>query len=449
VSATLERITSWEDERQLWGTDDPPHPHRHERVLPWVLAAGVLLVAGLLAVTVRPTAPPLEWVANPFVEFPDEVTARAEQVWDLRYRLRLASFLIPPLVMLATVLTARGRAFVRLLAGPYRHSPFWAAVLALGLAMTAHLATLPVAYVEHLHARAHGLGPGSTAAWLTYWFTSRITTWSVLALAAAAIVALVARYPRTWHLKVAVVGTLAVFLPQVVGPYLDGFSMAVREPVPDGPTAAAIDEVLDRAGIADVPVAVGEAAVGSHMTGVGPSQQVVLSPSLFDRFAPETAAVVVAHELAHFEHRDPLRGTLFLAVLLVPGVWVARRLIDAEPVRRTLGARGASDPRLVAVIAAVAVAGQVVITPAMSLNTRQSEAAAVHRSLELTRDPASKIELHRMLVTEGGADPDPPAWHEALFGTHPSQVARIQTAVEYADAQGIELDEQAITAGRR
>jgi hypothetical protein len=69
------------------------------------------------------------------------------------------------------------------------------------------------------------------------------------------------------------------------------------------------------------------------ITGLGPTEQVVLYDTLLELPAPQVAAVL-AHELAHQEHADLARGTLLTATAALVGLLLLRRVLDGAVVRR-------------------------------------------------------------------------------------------------------------------
>ena len=75
-------------------------------------------------------------------------------------------------------------------------------------------------------------------------------------------------------------------------------------------------------------------------------------------------------------------------------------------------------------------ASVVLAVPGQQLS-RKVEARADNFALELTSDPHAFIELQRRLAVSNVADPDPPAALQFLFGTHPSTMDRIGTAVAF------------------
>ena len=64
--------------------------------------------------------------------------------------------------------------------------------------------------------------------------------------------------------------------------------------------------------------------------------------------------------------------------------------------------------------------------------SRAIESRADTFALELTRDPAAQIELQRRLAVTNVGDPSPPAVLHFLFGTHPTTMERIGSAVSYS-----------------
>jgi STE24 endopeptidase len=50
----------------------------------------------------------------------------------------------------------------------------------------------------------------------------------------------------------------------------------------------------------------------------------------------------------------------------------------------------------------------------------------------LTDDPATFEQMQQRLTLVNLGDPDPPAWEQTLFGSHPSTVERIAAARAHA-----------------
>ncbi len=244
-------------------------------------------------------------------------------------------------------------------------------------------------------------------------------------LLVAAVSALVLRHPRTWPARatvlVALVGPLALLLhPLVVHPVL-----LPTGPLPDGEHRDAVVAVVALSGI-DVPVLLGEASLrttrrNAVVTGLGPTQRIVLHDTLLE-LGPREVAAIVAHELAHAERSDPLRGVLApVPLVLVVGLLARRRLA------------GRTDLRWAAAVVAFVLTAEVVLAPVSAAVSRTIEHRTDVRSVALSGDVDAHVSLLRAFVSDGLADPDPPRWSVLLWATHPAPAQRIRTVISAAD----------------
>ncbi len=65
--------------------------------------------------------------------------------------------------------------------------------------------------------------------------------------------------------------------------------------------------------------------------------------------------------------------------------------------------------------------------------SRAVEAEADAFALRLTDDPGALIDLQTRLAERNLSDPDPPAWSQFLFGSHPTTLERIGAAEAYGE----------------
>lgn len=409
------------------------------RHIAWWAIAAALALAGVAAVLVRPLAPDLPPVTTTLDAFDGDVLAAVREYRSDRYALTAVVAFVSVAVPAIFVLTSFGRRLVALSARRLRRRSAIAAAVAAMIALATAVAELPLAYwVSYVRERRWGFATASSAEWLRDW---AVVVGFVLIVAVVGAVVFVwarHRWADTWHLRLVVAGTgltalLTLGYPLLVQPLL----LPTQELGP-GPVHDAVTAVLERAGAEDVDVLVGDASrrttkVNAFVTGIGPSRQLVLFDTLLELPA-EDVAVVVAHELAHREHRDVPRAVLASATGFFLGVLLLRRVVDRG------GEDGkASDARAVAVLALFLAAGQIVAAPVTSWSSRRAEAAADHRALELTRAPTPFISTQRTFVVRDLADPSPPDWVTVLWGTHPTISERIRAAVAFAEANGIEL----------
>ena len=136
-------------------------------------------------------------------------------------------------------------------------------------------------------------------------------------------------------------------------------------------------------------------------------------------------SVVLAHELGHHSRNHILEGLGWYALFALPGAWLI-----AVATRRRGGMR---NPAAVPISLLVLVSLQLVALPVQNSISRHMEEEADWVALETTRDPAAARGLFGKFTTLALSDPDPPAWSEALLGSHPSVLERIELAEAWRD----------------
>jgi STE24 endopeptidase len=422
---------SWDGRSRIRNEHDQP-------VRVWATLAVSLAVAGLAASVWRPLAPSLAAVGTDLDGFDPAVLASVAGYRAPRAPIVLVATVVPVLVPLLAVATARGRRLVVLLAGG-EGAPSWrAGLVALALTLATSLATLPLsAWVRLVHDARWEFRTQTAAAWLGDWTLVTVGRAALVAGAVWAAVAAARRWPRSWPYRMTVAATMVAAVGVMVHPVLLLPVTLPMEPLPPGAAArASIDPVLEAAGEPDLPVYVAEESrrstrVNALATGLGPTARVVVYDNLLELPADQLASVV-AHEVAHHQHRDLPRGVLLVATAGLPALLLLRRTVQAHGVQRRVGASGPGDPRLVGVVLLLVAALDVLSQPAANLVSRNLEAAADARALEITGDPGTLIASSRTYTIRDLADPDPPDWIHVLYRSHPSVGQRVRQAVAIA-----------------
>jgi STE24 endopeptidase len=251
---------------------------------------------------------------------------------------------------------------------------------------------------------------------------------------AGAGVALMRRFPRGWWAPGAALvvgfGVLTTYLgPVVLDPIFNRFT-----PLPEGRDR---DDVLDLARRAGVDV--GEVyevdasrrttAANAYVNGLGATKRVVLYDTLMRDFTRDELRLVVAHELGHVRHDDVRRLLAFLAILAPAGTLAVALVAAAfQPEGEPAGPR---------TLPALALAAMLVLTPVTAVANRLSrriEARTDEFALRLTNAPEPFIGFEKRITVKNIAEPEPPAWAELLFGTHPSTLQRIGAAVAFRES---------------
>ena len=224
---------------------------------------------------------------------------------------------------------------------------------------------------------------------------------------------------RWWWLAAAPAFVALALLFAFVTPYLVPETSPVRSPVLKEETRAleriqdaeeARLRVQDADSFTDAPNAMA--------AGFGPSSTVILWNTLLDDdFSRSEIRFVIAHEVAHLAHEDPLKRVGWLALFLVPAL-----ALTALFTRRR---GGLAQPEAIPIAILVLVVLQLAAAPLLNAATRRQEAAADWAALNATNDPAAARGLMRQLATKSLSNPDPPFWVQGLYGSHPTMMDRI------------------------
>jgi STE24 endopeptidase len=168
--------------------------------------------------------------------------------------------------------------------------------------------------------------------------------------------------------------------------------------------------------------------LNAYVNGLGSTKRVVLYDNLLEALDRGERRSVIAHELSHAENQDVPRGLLWLALVTPLALLLSSQLASSFSGRegRELGAPAAL-PALALALAVVSF-GVGVVGNQLS---REVEAKADTRALELTDDPKSLIRLQREIALRNVTDPDPPEPYRLLFASHPSTVERIGAALAW------------------
>ena len=418
--------------RQARRTDVPEH------LVPWAVAATLLAAVGVVASVWRPTAPAAVPVATDLDSFEPAVLAVVDAYRGPRYVAAFAGTAVGVAVPVLVATTRVGQRWVQRLAGPRAHAPWRAGLVAGTVAVATSIAVLPIAvWIGVVHDGRWGFRTQGPGAWLADRALVSSGRWLGVAAAAMVLVVVMRRWPRSWPYRVTVLGTATAAVLVLLHPVLFQPLRLTTTPLPPGETRAVVEEVVAASHVPGVPLLVGDASrrttrVNAFVTGLGPTERVVLYDTLL-ALPPEQVAAIVAHELAHHEHRDLERGVLLVATALLPSSLLLRRILATGWATSVARARGPTDPRLIAVVLAAVAVLEVVGQPAANLVSRRLEAAADARAVEMTGDPATFVRTARVFTVRDLSAPDPPPAVRFLFATHPSIGERIRQAAALSD----------------
>jgi STE24 endopeptidase len=165
------------------------------------------------------------------------------------------------------------------------------------------------------------------------------------------------------------------------------------------------------------------------VAGLGRTQRIILGDTLMDGFLPEQIDVVVAHEVAHYKHRDLWKGIAVSAAITLVGLFIAARVLDVLADRGPL--EGPADlAALPLLLLSLGVYGLVTL-PLGNTYSRWRESLADRAALRATGLVEAFIGAMRRLASLNLSNPTPHPLVETVFHSHPSIARRIAMAEEY------------------
>jgi STE24 endopeptidase len=409
------------------------HLTRHGAVRLGAVAVAAVIVAEGAVWLLRPRADsiPPATVSEQAYFSPAELE-RASDFRDTQRLIGLAGLAVEGGVLVGLALW-RPPALRRALRVASRRPILGGAAVGAGIALTLAVAGLPLGAVAHSRARDVGLSTQTFAAWLGDQGRAAGIAAVLAGIGGAGAIALSRRLGRRFWIGgsvLVVVGAVVLIwlAPVVLAPIFNRF-----EPLPDGRTRSDVLALADRAGVSvgevyRVDASRRSTALNAYVDGIGTTKRVVIYDNALEELRPGELNSVVAHELAHVEEDDILRGLAFLALVAPLGVLFAQ--LSAQELTRRSGDDIRTPAGLPALALTAAVAALILGVPGNQLS-RAVESRADTFALELTRDPSALIDLQKRLAVTNVGDPDPPSVLHFLFGTHPTTMERIGAAVTY------------------
>jgi STE24 endopeptidase len=306
--------------------------------------------------------------------------------------------------------------------------------LGAGIALTVAAAGLPLGAVAQSRARDVGLSTQTFSAWLGDQGRAGGVAAVLAGLGGATAIALSRRLGRRFWIggsMLAVAGAVVFtwLAPVLLAPIFNRF-----ERLPRGRTRSEVLALAQRAGVNvgevyRVDASRRSTALNAYVDGIGTTKRVVIYDNTLRELRPGELNSVVAHELAHVKEHDIRRGLAFLTLVAPLGG------LCVELSAKVLSGRTGDDIRtpagLPALTLSLAAAALILGVPGSQLS-RAVESRADAFALGLTRDPAALIALQRRLAITNLGDPSPPKVLHLLFGTHPTTMERIGSALSYS-----------------
>lgn len=163
--------------------------------------------------------------------------------------------------------------------------------------------------------------------------------------------------------------------------------------------------------------------------GLGATKRIILGDTLLDHFAEDEIEVVMAHEMAHYRHKDIWRMIAWSTMTTFVGLWIADGVLRWALPR--FGFQSVSELAAFPLLSLCLFGFGLVVMPVNNAFSRWRERVADATALDLTRNPGGFIRAMRKLAEQNLADLAPHPVIEFLLHEHPSLARRIAWAEQW------------------
>jgi len=291
-------------------------------------------------------------------------------------------------------------------------------------------------YGQYVRPHRAGFSDQSFAAWLG----DDLTNWSVLTafylVAVVTIYELIRWRPRRWvgwaiGLYVVLRAIYTFASPTVIEPLTNRF-----RPLAEGPQRQLILALARANGIREAAVVVGDASrqsrvLNAHVSGFGATARISVDDTTLASTSTEMLSAVVAHEIGHFVLSHEVLWVVSDSLIMAAGL-----LLIAVGMRLFVGRFGSrwhilgiGDIASLPVFWALFVLWGFAALPLSNAVARAYERQADLFGLNASRAPHGMAEF--MIHDADIARLQPTRLEYALFYTHPSDVERVRTAMQW------------------
>jgi STE24 endopeptidase len=417
---------------------------RSPQSVAWLLL--LVLMAGFVALTVvyTPWDPmPGGQLDRPSMDeyFTAEQIRRQEALHDAIKWPRWIGLAVGLLTAVALGFSPLGR---RLVAAARRRTGRWwlqVPLLVVGFVLVVTAARMPFSIWGQGILQDYGLSTQTWGSWAVDLSKALAIEIGLTSGGLLLLVGLARRLVSWWFLPAAagaaalVVG-LSFAYPVVFEPAFNKFT-----PMADGPLRNDLLTLAAEDGMAVSEVLVADASrrtstLNAYVSGFGATKRIVVYDNLLEAAPPAEVEAIVAHELAHAKYDDVIIGTFEGALGSAIAMVALFLALRDDRLRRRVGARSAADPAIVPVVMALAAVMTLATAPLQNTISRHIEARADAHALDLTRDPATVIEVEKRLAVTNISHLEPNPMLVWWFSSHPPTLDRIAMAVAWAEFHG-------------
>lgn len=294
---------------------------------------------------------------------------------------------------------------------------------------------MPFALLGLRLERRYGLSHQRTASWLADLGKSLGLGLTAVLASGLVLLWLLVEIPAWWWLAAWALGVLVSAVLGFVGPVLIAPLFFRFRTLRDPVLRARFEALAVRArvpilGVFEMNASAKTKRSNAAVAGFGRTRRVIVTDTMLVEFSPEEIESVLAHELGHQRHADPLSGLAMGALVSFLTLGTAALLYGA--MFRAFGVLALGDMAGLPLLVFLASLVSTALGPPELLWSRRREARADVFSLELTQDPAAFTRAMVKLHDRNLSVSDPRRWEVWLLYSHPPGRDRVLLARAFA-----------------
>jgi STE24 endopeptidase len=265
-------------------------------------------------------------------------------------------------------------------------------------------------------------------------------------LVVMALVGVVRKLPRTWHIWGAIVAMVFAILgvmivPVVIMPIFNTPKVLDNPKITQPILSMARANGIAAKEVYEIDASKQTTRMSANVSGFGKTMRITLNDNLIRRGSPEEIQAVMGHEMGHYVMNHIYKTLLFVFVVIVVGFALLRRGLDWSLARwgESWGIRGVTDVAALPLVFILITVFFFVLTPVLNTQTRVEEHEADMYGLNASRQPDGFAQAAIHLGEYRKMSPGPV--EEFIFFDHPSGRNRIHDAMQWK-AENLSLFEK-------
>jgi STE24 endopeptidase len=255
-------------------------------------------------------------------------------------------------------------------------------------------------------------------------------------LVVVALLGIVRRLPRTWHIWGAVVAIVFQMLggliyPVFIAPLFNTYTVLADARIRDPILRVARQNEIPATKVYEVDASRQSKRISANVSGFLGTERITLNDNLLNRCSAECVVAVMGHEMGHYVMNHIYKMLAFVTIVYVLFFVALRRSLDWSLGRwgERWGIRGVGDAAVVPLAILILSVLGFVYTPINNTLTRVQEIEADSFGLNTAREPDGFAEAALLLGEYRKLEPG--SWEEALLFDHPSGHTRIYAAMRW------------------